>query len=127
MMVTVVSMSGLVRSAPKFARSTHVKMRSHIAETTVGKVTETCIRSTLELPLNDVIRANCRTGIFTDFSGSRHQFLGLNRNRDSMAKYAIRDLRTGEIANGSSASSYGTNGGIYSALCPLTAPYDLAH
>ena len=53
-----------------------------------------------------MILANCRTGIFTDFYGNRHQFLGPNRNRDSMAKYAIRDLRTGEIANGSSASSY---------------------
>jgi hypothetical protein len=76
--------------------------------------------------LNDIITANCNTGEFTDFYGSRHKFLGPNHAPGDfvMAKYAIMDLATREVANGSMASGYPVNMGIYRALCPARAPLD---
>jgi len=38
------------------------------------------------------------------------------------ATYTIRNLSTGEIQDGSSASGYPTNIGIFRALCPMRAP-----
>ena len=92
----------------------------------VGEVTEDCIRKELAIPLNDIITANCNTGEFADFHGNRYKFLGPNRARGDlvMAKYAIMDLGTREIANGSMASGYPVNMDIYRALCPARAPID---
>ena len=63
--------------------------------------------------MNDVITANCTTGVFTNFWGERHRFAGPSRDKDSMAKYRLINLRTGEEADGSSASGYPTNMGIF--------------
>ncbi len=92
----------------------------------VGKVTEECIREELATPLNDVISANCLTGEFTDFSGNRYRLLGRNREGGDfmIAKYALMELATGKIADGTMASGYPTNMGIFKALCPAQAPND---
>lgn len=84
---------------------------------------EGCIRETLANPLNDEIRGNCVTGVFTDFKGYRYQFRG-RAGASSMAKYSLVDLNSGETADGSSASGYGVNMGIFKALCPTKAPID---
>jgi hypothetical protein len=92
----------------------------------VQKVTEECIQEELKIPLNDLITANCLTGEFTDFLGHRYRFLGPNRKASDfgMAKYALMDLDTREIADGSSASGYPTNMEIFKVLCPAHAPHD---
>jgi hypothetical protein len=62
-------------------------------------------------------------GEFSDFHGNRYRFLGPSRKVGDfmIAKYALMDLRTREIADGSMASGYTTNMGIFKALCPAQA------
>ena len=92
----------------------------------VQKVTEDCVNRELSLPMNDVVTANCMTGNFTDFFGGKWRFLGPNpQTGDVIAKYRLVNVRTGEIADGSSASGYPTAMGIFKALCPQQAPYDV--
>lgn len=86
-------------------------------------VTEKCISEELATRLNDLIYADCPKGVFTDFFGDRYQFGGRNRHpREFGPKYLILDLRTREIADGSSASGYDVHMDIFRALCPRTAP-----
>ena len=83
-----------------------------------------CIEDGLRNGRPGVITADCPAGRFVDFSGGRFQFLGKNNNArgDIMADYLIKDLKSGEILDGSSASGYGVEGGIFKALCSLAAP-----
>lgn len=41
---------------------------------------------------------------------------------DVLANYILRNLATGEIADGSNARGYPTDMAIFQALCPKTAP-----
>ena len=91
----------------------------------VGKVTPQCINDELSVKLNDRVTGNCKTGEFFDFYGHKYRFEGIKRGpREDLplAKYALRDLATNEVADGSSASGYPVNMGIFRALCPKTAP-----
>jgi hypothetical protein len=86
-------------------------------------LTDDCVNRELETPMNDYITANCSTGVFIDFFGNRYHFEGQRRRPTSdLSKYAIRDLSTGEIEDGTSASGYSTNLGIFHALCIMRAP-----
>ncbi|MDB5422584.1 MAG: hypothetical protein JWR59_2531 [Brevundimonas sp.] len=127
MTVTVVSMSG-INSAHAVIRVRHTRDDAiDFCRKYVGKVTATCIQGELETPLNDQIEGNCTTGRFSNFFGEEHQYLGANtvkKDDETPVKYLIKDIATGEIANGSSGSGYGTNMGVFRALCPSTAPYD---
>lgn len=126
MEVSVVSVEGL-NTSHAVIRTKHTRENAiALCRDYVQKVTEECIREELAVPLNDVITANCNTGEFTDFHGSRYRFLGPNRKSGDfvMSKYAIMDLATHEIADGSSASGYPTNMEIFRALCPARAPFD---
>jgi hypothetical protein len=126
MEVAVISVSGL-STARAVIHTKHTRENATaFCREYVGQVTEECIQRELAIPLNDVITANCATGEFTDFHGNRYRFLGPSRKTGDfmMAKYALMDLRTREIADGSMASGYPTNMGIFKALCPAQAPYD---
>jgi|SRR6266446_10065401 hypothetical protein len=126
MQVSVISVEGL-NTSRAIIRTKHTREdATAFCRDYVGEVTEDCIRKELAIPLNDVIAANCNTGEFTDFRGNRYKFLGPNRTRGDfvIAKYAIMDLGTREIANGSMASGYPVNMDIYRALCPARAPID---
>ena len=86
-------------------------------------LTDDCVNRELETPINDYIAANCATGVFIDFFGNRYHFEGQRRRPASdLSKYAIRDLSTGQIEDGTSASGYPTNLGIFHALCAMRAP-----
>ena len=88
--------------------------------------TEECIQKGLrQTQLKEAITANCVSGEFTDFGGRRYRFLGSNPRQGQFAttKYAIMDIATREIANGSSASGYQTNLDIFGALCPGRGPF----
>jgi hypothetical protein len=124
MEVTVLSMEGL-DTAHAVIRTKHTRENAiTFCRDYVQKVTEECIRETLNIRLNDAVVGNCVTGEFSDFRGSRYKFLGPNRKSGDlvMAKYAIMNLATHEVADGSSASGYPTNIEIYAALCPSQAP-----
>jgi uncharacterized protein len=83
-----------------------------------------CIENQLANSNVRIITANCASRQFVDFSGGSFQFLGPNNNKDGdvTASYLIRNARTGEILDGSSASGYSVEGGIFKALCPAAAP-----
>jgi hypothetical protein len=126
MEVSVISVSGL-STARAVIRTKHTRENAvAFCRDYVQKVTEECIRQELATPLNDVITANCLTGIFTDFGGNRYQFRGSARKTGEFmaAKYILVDLTTGKVADGSMASGYPTNMAIFKALCPAQAPYD---
>jgi hypothetical protein len=91
----------------------------------VQNVTPACVDEELAKPLNDAIYANCSTGDFSDFYGGRYRFQGKFRGSSdvTLAHYVIRDLSSGQIADGSSASGYPINMGIFRALCPAKAPF----
>lgn len=122
MQVTVISMSGLdTRHAIIRTRHTRADAIAFCRDY-VQKVTEQCIREELSVRLNDVISANCETGVFTDFTGNRYRFAGKNPDPGGDAHFKIIDLASGQIEDGSNASGYPVNMGIFAALCPNSAP-----
>lgn len=126
--VNVISMSGLNSShaviKTKHTRENAVKFCLEY----VQHVSRQCIEEELSLPLKNEIHADCNTGVFVDFFGNAYRFEGrLNRTEgmekdDFIANFAVRDLDTGEIEDGSLASGYPVNMGIFAALCSLKAP-----
>ena len=124
MTVTVVSMSGL-DTAQAVIRTKHTRDDAvGFCREYVQKVTPDCIREESAVRLNDEITANCPRGEFTDFRGNRYRVVGPSRDKDSMTKYVLKSLPSGEIADGSSASGYPTNMQIFKALCPSRAPLE---
>jgi hypothetical protein len=121
MIVTVVSMSG-IGSEQAVIHTKHTKEdATAYCREYEGKVTAACVKEELEIRLSDQVTANCKTGQFSDFFGKQYQFLGKNSDKDIQAEYVIKDIVTGEIADGSSASGYDVNIDIIKALCPLRA------
>jgi hypothetical protein len=124
MTVSVLSVAGL--------NSSHAVIRTkHAHEDAVAfcrdyvqNVSDDCINQELARPVNDLVEGNCSTGEFVDFFGSRHRFEGPIKKQTElqMAEYAIRDIATGKIEDGSSGSGYPVNLGILHALCPSVAP-----
>lgn len=126
MEVTVVSMEG--RDTERAVIKTKHTRDNAIAfcREYVQNVTEQCIRRELAGSLREAITANCQTGEFTDFHGSRYRFLGPNPQGGVLGpKYRIMSVATRQIADGSSASGYLTNMALYRALCPASAPIDI--
>ncbi|MBB3427946.1 hypothetical protein FHT85_004955 [Rhizobium sp. BK312] len=78
-----------------------------------------CVKRTMaEIKVGDRVTGNCKKGTWTDMYGQSYAFEGATKSADSMAEYAIRDLKSGEILNGSSASRYGVALTIFQQLCP---------
>jgi len=124
MTVTVVSMNGLDTDRAAI-RTRHTREDAvGFCRDYVGKVTPDCIREELAVRLNDEVTANCPRGEFADFQGNRYRVLGPSRDKDSMTKYVLKNLPSGEIADGSLASGYPTNIQIFKALCPSRAPLE---
>lgn len=124
MVVDVVSMSGL-DTPNAIIRTKHSQAdATAFCRDYVRKVTSACIKNELAVPLNDSITADCSAGIFTDFQGNKHQFLGPNPDKDAAAKFKLLDMVSNELADGSEASNYPTDMAIFHALCPRAAPLD---
>lgn len=72
----------------------------------------------------DTITGDCPNKTFSDLNGGKYVFLGKTKpgSADVSADYSIRDLASGQILDGSTASSYDLMLGFYQALCPATAP-----
>jgi hypothetical protein len=123
MTVSVISVQGL-NTAKAVIRTQHTRDDAiAFCRDYEQNLTDECVNRELQIPMNDYVAANCSTGIFVDFFGNRYHFEGQRRGPNSdFSKYAIRDLSTGEIEDGSSASGYSTNLGIFHALCIMRAP-----
>ena len=87
-----------------------------------------CVRKVLaELKIADQVSGNCTTRVWTDMYGDRYAFQGVARNsqnknsQDLSADYAIKDLRSGEILDGSPPSGYDVQLTIFRQLCPGVA------
>ena len=90
----------------------------------IQNVTEECIANQLDNKLQASISGNCENGVFQNFAGRWHQYIGAANPAygETMGKYAVIDLETRKVADGSSASGYDTNLGLFKALCPQHAP-----
>jgi hypothetical protein len=79
-----------------------------------------CVRSTVAaVKVGDRVTGNCVTKTWTDMNGTSYAFLGRAKKSDNiMAEYALKELKTGEILDGSSASGYGVHITIFQQLCP---------
>jgi hypothetical protein len=79
-----------------------------------------CVRRMLrELKIADRVSGNCTTRTWTDMYGRHYAFLGVAQKSDTVtADYAIKDLRTGELLDGSPASGYDVQLTIFQQLCP---------
>jgi hypothetical protein len=79
-----------------------------------------CVKRTMaEVKVKDRVTANCVKRTWTDMYGSQYRFLGPAKKSDEiMADYSIKDLKTGETLDGSSASGYGVELTIFQQLCP---------
>ncbi|APO68024.1 hypothetical protein IE4872_CH02410 [Rhizobium gallicum] len=78
-----------------------------------------CVKRTMaEVKVGDRVTGNCRKRTWTDMYGQSYAFEGPMKSTDSMADYAIRDMKSGEILDGSSASGYGVALTIFQQLCP---------
>jgi hypothetical protein len=88
-----------------------------------------CIKQELATRINDVVTANCVTGVFTNFFGDRFRFLGPNRRKAEIdgttPEYLVRDLGSGQLLGNYSATGYSTNLSVFAALCPRKAPTDI--
>ena len=122
MQVTIVSMEG-IDTGRAIIRTQHTKEdATQFCAEYRGAVTDKCIQDELARRLSDEVTGNCDTGIFSNFFGYRKQFLGPN-TRDNRTDYLVKDLVSGEIANGSTASGYDVDLRIFKALCPQKAPF----
>jgi hypothetical protein len=123
MTVSVIAMQGL--NTPKAVIRTQHTRDDAVAfcRDYEQNLTDECVNRELATPMNDYVAANCSTGVFVDFFGNHYRFEGPQRGANSdFAKYKIRDLSSGEIEDGTSASGYSTNLGIFHALCFMRAP-----
>jgi hypothetical protein len=128
MSATVLSMDGL-DTEHAVIRVEHTRQDAEdYCISYVGALTPECIERTLAtVSVADRVTADCRTGEFTDLHGDRYRFEGPARGVDRKeiwAKHILRQLPSGVIADGSSASGYRTSMTVLRALCPQTAPTD---
>lgn len=126
MEVTVISAQGL-DSDHAIIQAKHTRENATaFCREYIQKVTPQCIEEELATRLAPFISADCSLGIFTNFWGDKLQFRGKNPDAgDTGPRYLFKDMRTGETADGSSASNYPVNMPIFKALCPSTAPVDI--
>jgi hypothetical protein len=82
-----------------------------------------CVRQTLaDVKIADRVSGNCTARTWTDMFGGRYAFLGIaKKSGDSIADYAIKDLATGELLDGSPPSGYDIQLTIFRQLCPGVA------
>ena len=80
-----------------------------------------CVKRTLaDIKVGDRVTGNCVTKTWTDMYDYSYAFLGKagKSNDIMMAEYALKDLKTGQLLDGSSASGYGKQLTILQQLCP---------
>jgi hypothetical protein len=87
--------------------------------------TQACIAKAQAARRPQELTADCPRKTFTGFNGWRASYIGPNPGDPAVApatKYLFKDLASGQLLDGSEASSYSIAEGIFAALCPKTAP-----
>lgn len=119
MHVTTVSKSGIgtskavimIEHTPKDAKTYCVEYEQDYSMA--------CVKRTMaDVKVSDRVTANCKERTWTDVYGQAYAFEGKSKSSDLMADYIVRNLTTGEILDGSSASGYFTALSIFQELCP---------
>jgi hypothetical protein len=78
-----------------------------------------CVKRTMaDVKVSDRVAGNCKELTWTDVYGQAYAFEGKSKSSDLMADFIVRNLASGEILDGSSASGYSTALGIFQELCP---------
>ncbi|MDF1600877.1 hypothetical protein PZ895_14000 [Mesorhizobium sp. YIM 152430] len=81
-----------------------------------------CVRRTMaEVQVGDRLWGNCDEGTWTSLGGGRFVLLGAEEDPNSMADYRVRNIETGELLDGSSASGYHVALSSFQVLCPGVA------
>ncbi|WP_245515490.1 hypothetical protein [Rhizobium deserti] len=78
-------------------------------------------RAMAEVKVGDRVTGNCRKATWTDIYGQSFAFEGAMKSAETFVDYAVRDLKSGEILDGSSASGYPVQLTIFQQLCPGVA------
>ncbi|RUU82742.1 hypothetical protein [Mesorhizobium sp. M7A.F.Ca.MR.362.00.0.0] len=120
MQLTTVSTEGIgtanakihVRHTPKDAKAFCVQYNSDYSMA--------CVKQTMALvKIDDYVTGNCVKRTWLDLSNEKFAFLGRAKKSDEMiADYAIKRVKTGEILDGTTASGYWVELGIFQHLCP---------
>lgn len=119
MHVTTVSKSGIgtskavimIKHTPKDAKAFCVEYSQDYSMA--------CVKRTMaEVKVRDRVTANCKKRTWTDVYGQAYAFEGKATSSDLMADYIVRNVASGEILDGSSASGYPTALSIFKELCP---------
>lgn len=120
MQLTTVSKEGIgtanakihVRHTPKDAKAFCVQYNSDYSMA--------CVKQTMALvKIDDYVTGNCVKRTWFDLSNEKFAFLGPAKKSDEMiADYAIKRVKTGEILDGTTASGYWVELGIFQHLCP---------
>lgn len=79
-----------------------------------------CVKRILaEVKVRDRVTGNCNKKIWTDMYGESYAFLGMAKKSDNlMAVFALKDLKTGKILDGTTSSGYDVELTIFQELCP---------
>jgi hypothetical protein len=120
MSLTTVSKMGIgtanaiiyVKHTPKNAKASCVEYEQDHSMACVKRVMAS-------VKVRDRVTANCLKRTWTDVHGQKFAFLGPNKKSDeTFADYIVKDLKTGEILDGSSASGYDVALTTFNLLCP---------
>jgi hypothetical protein len=120
MSVTIVELKGIDTEAATIrVEHTRANAKAFCVEY-VQTTDEQCVETTLrEVRLNDVIKANCKTGLFTNLGGASLRFAGASPSGEE-PKYRIFRSGSVEPLDASMASGYNVNLDQFTALCPET-------
>ena len=119
MHVTTVSTSGIGTSkAVIMIKHTPKDARAYCVEYELDHSKACVKRAMAEVKVGDRVTADCKKRTWTDVYGQPYAFEGVARSPDLMADYVVRDLKSGEVLDGSSASGYPTALSIFQELCP---------
>ena len=85
-----------------------------------GDYSMACVNRTLaSVKVGDRVTGNCAKRTWTDMYGRNYAFVRKATKADQlMAEFVLKDLGTGEILNGTSASGYSVQLTIFQQLCP---------
>ncbi|MDW9542646.1 hypothetical protein GOA55_10445 [Sinorhizobium meliloti] len=119
MHVTTVSKSGIgtskavimIKHTPKDAKAFCVEYSQDYSMA--------CVKRTMaEVKVGDRVTANCKKRTWTDVYARAYAFEGKATSSDLMADYIVRNVASGDILDGSSASGYPVALSIFQELCP---------
>jgi len=78
-----------------------------------------CVKRTMaDVKVEDRVTGDCKKKTWTDVYGQAYAFEGKANSSEIMADYVVREVASGEILDGSSASGYYTVLSVFQQLCP---------